>query len=259
MSATAAFELVLSDGRLLLVLIAPFIGSFLGVIVKRWPLGEAIAFARSRCPHCDHALSARDLVPLLSWLVAGARCRYCSKHISIWYPAVEVVTLVIAVWSVVVMPAGLAWASVLLGWTLLTLALLDLKCLWLPRALTWPLAVGGLLLTGVWNGELPIDQTLGAIAGYLVMITVAHLYRRYRGREGLGAGDAHLFCALGAWVGWQGLPTVLLFAGVSGLLTMAMPVPREQPVGWLTRIPFGPHLCLGGWLVWLYGPLYFEW
>lgn len=254
-----AFEHGLLDGRLLLILIAPFIGSFLGVVAERWPKGEAVVFGRSRCPHCDHVLSARDLVPLVSWLAAGARCRYCGKRLSIWYPAIEVAALVIAAWSVAVVPAGLAWVSAFFGWALLTLALIDLKSLWLPRALTWPLAIGGLLVTGLWKGEFPVDQAIGAVAGYLVMVVVAHLYRRHRGREGLGDGDSYLFGALGAWSGWQGLPTILLFAGVSGLLSLAMQVRREQPIGWLTRIPFGPHLCLGGWLVWLYGPLYLEW
>lgn len=254
-----AFEHGLLDGRLLLVLIAPFIGSFLGVVAERWPRGETIVFGRSRCPHCGHVLGVRDLVPLVSWLAAGARCRYCYKRLSVWYPAVEVAALIVAVWSVLVLPAGLAWVSALFGWTLLALALSDLKSLWLPRALTWPLAAAGLLVTGLWNRGLPVDQAIGAVAGYLVMIGVAHLYRRHRGREGLGDGDAYLFGALGAWVGWQGLPTVLLFAGVSGLLTVAMQVRKLQAIDWMTRIPFGPHLCLGGWLVWLYGPIYFEW
>lgn len=247
------------DGHLLLVLIAPFIGSFIGVVAERWPKGEAFVFARSRCPHCRHVLGARDLVPLVSWIAARGRCRYCGKRLSIWYPAVEIGALVIAAWSIAVMPAGLAWATALLGWALLTLALLDVRSFWLPRALTLPLAAGGLLLTGIWNAEFPVDQAIGAVAGHVAMTIVAHLYWRLRGKEGLGDGDAYLFGALGAWVGWQGLPTALLLAGVSGLLTAMIQVRREQPLGWLTRIPFGPHLCFGGWVVWLYGPIYFEW
>ena len=243
----------------LLVLAAPFIGSFLGVVAERWPKGNALVLDRSRCPHCQHVLGLRDLIPLVSWLANRARCRHCGERISAWYPAVEMAALVIAVWAVMVLPAGLSWASVLFGWTLLTLALLDLKSLWLPRALTWPLAVAGLLVTGLWNEGFPVDQVIGAVAGYLVMILVAHAYRRYRGRHGLGEGDAHLFGALGAWVGWQGLPSVLVFAGASGLLSVLIQMRLEQRIGWTTRIPFGPHLCVGGWLVWLYGPLYFDW
>jgi leader peptidase (prepilin peptidase)/N-methyltransferase len=252
-------RLAMLDSRLLLIVIAPFVGSFLGVVAERWPKGETIVFGRSHCPHCRHVLGARDLVPLLSWLAQRARCRYCGKRLSIWYPAVELAALAIAVWSVLVIPDGLAWASALFGWALLTLASIDLKSFWLPRAVTWPLAPAGLVVTGLWNGAFPVDQAIGAVAGYLVMVIVAYLYRHRRGREGLGDGDAHLFGALGAWVGWQGLPTVLLVAGLSGLLTVALQARRGSAVGWTSRIPFGPHLCVGGWLVWLYGPLYFEW
>jgi leader peptidase (prepilin peptidase) / N-methyltransferase len=243
----------------LLVVAAPFIGSFLGVVAERWPKGKPFVLDRSRCPHCQHVLSPRDLVPLLSWLATRARCRYCGACLSLRYPAVEVAALMVAVWAVMVLPVGLSWVSVLFGWTLLTLALLDFKALWLPRVLTWPLAVAGLLVTGLWNERFPVDQAIGAVAGYVLMVLVAHVYRRYRGRQGLGEGDAHLFGALGAWVGWPGLPSVLLFAGVSGLLSVLMGMLADRRIGWTTRMPFGPYLCIGGWLVWLYGPLYFEW
>jgi leader peptidase (prepilin peptidase) / N-methyltransferase len=243
----------------LLIASAPFVGSFLGVVAERWPKGKALVLDRSRCPHCQHVLGARDLVPLLSWLATRARCRYCGARLSIWYPAVEIAALVVAVWAVTVLPAGLSWVSVLFGWTLLALALLDLKSLWLPRVLTWPLAAAGLVVTSLWNESFPVDQAIGAVVGYLLMVLVAHLYRRYRGRQGLGEGDAHLFGALGAWVGWPGLPSVLLFAGLSGLLSVLILMLADRRVDWTTRMPFGPHLCIGGWLVWLYGPLYFAW
>src|SRR5262245_24824691 len=165
--------------NVLLVAIAPFIGSFLGVVAERWPKGEPFVLDRSRCPHCQHVLSPRDLVPLLSWLATRARCRYCGARLSLWYPAVEVAALVIAVWAVMVLPVGLSWVSVLFGWTILTLALLDFKVLWLPRALTWPLAAGGLLVTGLWNERFPVDQVIGAVAGYVLMVLVAHVYRLY--------------------------------------------------------------------------------
>jgi len=243
----------------LLVVGAPFVGSFLGVVAERWPKGKPFVLDRSRCPHCQHVLGPRDLVPVLSWLAARARCRYCGARLSIWYPAVEIAALALAVWAVMVLPAGLSVVSVLFGWMLLTLALLDLKSLWLPRVVTWPLAAVGLLVTGFWNDGFPTDQAIGAVAGYLLMVLVAYLYRRYRGREGLGEGDAHLFGALGAWVGWPGLPSILLFAGLSGLLCVLMQMLTDRRIDWTTRMPFGPHLCIGGWLVWLYGPLYYEW
>lgn len=253
------FEHAFLDGRLLLVLSAPFVGSFLYLVADRWPRGEPFVLDRSRCPHCKHVLRMIDLFPLVSWLATRAQCRYCGKRLSIWYPITEIAALVIAAWAVLVLPPGLAWVSVLFGWTLLALAVIDLRWLWLPHALSWPLAAAGLLVAGLWHWNVPFDQLIGLAVGYGATTLVARLYRRYRGRQGLGDGDAHLFGALGAWVGWQGLPAILVYAGVSGLLAVALGMRREQPIGWTTRIPFGPHLCLGGWLVWLYGPLYLEW
>ena len=249
----------LLDSRLLLVVSAPFIGSFLGVVVERWPRGDAFVFGRSRCPHCMHVLGLRDLVPLVSWFATLARCRYCQRRLSMWYPAIEVSALVIAVWSVVVTPVGLAWISAIFGWALLTLAVIDLRWLWLPHALTVPLAFAGLLVNGLWSWQIPFDQLVGAVFGYLTLTVVAQLYRRYREREGLGGGDAILFAALGTWVGWQGLPTILLYGGISGLLHLALQNWSGRAIRLTTLLPFGPHLCLGGWLVWLYGPLYLEW
>lgn len=249
----------LLDGPSLLILGAPFIGSFLGVVAERWPNGDAFVFSRSRCLHCKHVLGLRDLVPVISWLASRAQCRYCGQPIPIRYPIVEICALALAIWSVVELPAELAWISSIFGWTLLTLALVDLRWLWLPHRLTAPLAAVGLLVAGLWRSDIPFDQLIGAVAGFLAMTGVAWLYRRYRGREGLGEGDAGLFGALGAWVGWQGLPTVLLYAGISGLLFVAMQRTTGRVVKLTTRLAFGPHLCLGGWLVWLYGPLYLDW
>jgi len=247
------------DGRLLLVIAAPFIGSFLGVVADRWPRGEGLLVGRSHCPHCGRVLGLRDLIPLISWIAARGRCRYCHRRLSLWYPAMEVSALVIAVWSVAALPADLAWISAILGWTLLTLAVIDQRWQWLPHGLTWPLAAAGLVVAGLWQRAIPYDQLVGAAAGYLVMTAVAYLYRRYRGREGLGGGDPFLLAALGAWVGWLGLPTVLLYAGISGLLWLLVQSRTGQAVTLTTRLPFGPHLCLGGWLVWLYGPVYLIW
>jgi len=255
---TMTLEHILSDSRLLLLLSAPFIGSFIGVVAERWPKGETIVFGRSHCTHCGHVLGLRDLIPLASWLAARGRCRYCSGRISIWYPAVEILALAIAIWSLAVMPAPLAWIGCFFGWTLLALAIIDLRWFQLPNALTAPLAVAGLATMGLYRLEIPLDQLIGAVLGYGSMSAVAWLYRRYRGQEGLGAGDASLFGVLGAWVGWQGLATVLLYAGISGLLVLALQARAGSAITFTTRIPFGPHLCLGGWLVWLYGPLYFE-
>lgn len=247
------------DPRIWLVLAAPFVGSFLGVVADRWPRGEPFLSGRSRCPQCRHALGALDLVPLASWVALRRCCRYCSRPISAWYPSVEGAALLIAIWAVLAVPAALASVTVLFGWALLALALIDLKAFWLPGALTVPTGIAGLVAMAFYLEEGPLDQLIGAALGYTAMRAVAWLYRRLRDREGLGGGDATLLAALGAWVGWLGLPTILLYAGFGGLIVLIAGSFRGRPVTLTRRLAFGPHLCLGGWLVWLYGPLQFDW
>ena len=247
------------DPRAWLVLAAPVVGSFLGLVVDRWPRGEPFLWGRSHCPHCRHTLGALDLVPLVSWAALRQRCRYCSRPISAWYPSVEVAALMSALWAALAIPASLAWVTVLFGWALLTLALIDLKVFWLPSALTVPLGIAGLAAMAFYLEEGPIDQLIGAVIGYAAMRGVAWLYRRFRGREGLGTGDATLLAALGAWVGWLGLSTILLYAGIGGLIVLMASSFGGRPITLTRRLAFGPYLCLGGWLVWLYGPLQFDW
>jgi leader peptidase (prepilin peptidase)/N-methyltransferase len=254
-----AFVQMMLDGRLLLLLSSPFVGSFLGVVAERWPRGETFVFGRSQCLHCKHVLGLRDLVPVIAWLVSRARCRYCGQRIPIRYPAIEIGALIVAIWSVAALPAGLAWVGSAFGWALLALAVIDLEWLLLPHALTRSLAVAGLVINALCKSGIPFDQLIGAVLGYGAMAGVAWLYRKHRGRRGLGEGDANLFGALGAWVGWQGLPSILVYAGISGLLSLAIRAWKGQPISGTMRLPFGPHLCFGGWLVWIYGPLYFDW
>lgn len=249
-----AMELNL-DHRLLLLLGSPFVGSFLGVLIERLPAGRPVVLGRSACSQCGHALSARDLVPLASWLVNRGRCRYCSGKIQWTYPAIEIAALLIAVWSLAVLPGWLAWAGCGLGWTLLVLGIIDQRWYLLPNVLTGPLAVGGLLVAWLVQPSMLIHHVAGAAIGFFALTALQWSYRRLRGREGLGAGDARLLGAIGAWVGWQGLPTILIYAGISGLLWSVIWARRSERVTLHTRLAFGPHLCVAAWLVWLYGPL----
>jgi len=215
--------------QLFLIAAAPLVGSFLGLVVERLPAGRPILVGRSRCDHCQAVLGPRDLVPLASWLASGGRCRYCGASLGWFLPGIEVAALGIGVWALLVVPGWLVWPTAGLGWALLALACIDQRSYLLPDAITLPLAVAG--------------------------IAVAWLYGLIRRRVGLGGGDAKLFAALGAWVGWEGLPTVILYAAVSGLLWALALQLRGKPLRLNRRLPFGPHLCLAGWLVWLYGPL----
>lgn len=246
---------LLLDHRLLLLLSSPFVGSFLGVLIERLPAGRPVVVGRSACSQCGHPLSFGDLVPLVSWLVNRARCRYCNRRIAWFYPAIEIAAVLIAIWSVAVLPGWLAWAGSGLGWTLLVLWVIDQRWYVLPNVLTGPLAAGGLVVAWFVQPAALIHHVAGAAIGFFAFTALQWGYRRFRGRDGLGSGDARLLGAIGAWVGWQGLPSILVYAGISGLLWSVVRARRGETIAFHTRLAFGPHLCLAAWFVWLYGPL----
>jgi leader peptidase (prepilin peptidase) / N-methyltransferase len=242
-------------GTILALLVAPFVGSFLGVVVERLPEARPIGLARSSCDHCGATLGARDLVPLLSWLARGGRCGCGKIRLSAFYPGIELAALAVAVSATLVLSGWLLWASLALGWTLLALAAIDLRHYLLPDALTLPLIAAG--LAGAWLIEPARlgDHALGAAAGFIGFAVIAWLYRRLREREGLGRGDAKLLGAGGAWLGWQALPSVVALAAVVALAVALAGTLLGAKLGATTRIAFGPYLALAIWLVWLYGPL----
>ena len=240
---------------LFLLSAAPCVGSFLGVVAVRLPEGRSALRGRSACPHCGTRLGLLDLVPILGWGLARGRCRHCGAGISWSYPAIELAALAVAAWSLAVLPGWLAWAGCALGWSLIVLAVIDARHLLLPDALTLPLVPAGLAVAWwVDPAKLP-GHALGAVAGFLVLAAVGLAYRRLRGREGLGSGDAKLFAAAGAWVSWGGLPSVLLVAA-AGALAWHLGAARWRGRRLEGReLPFGPYLAAALWLVWLYGPV----
>lgn len=237
------------------VLAAPFVGSFLGVLVARLPVGGAVVFARSACPSCHHRLAAADLVPLLSWLASRGRCRHCGASIGAIYPGLEVGALAVAAWAATVTPGWLLWASCALGWTLLALSAIDWRHHSLPDQLTLPLLGAGLAVAYAARPDGIVHHLAGAAAGFAAFAAVRWCYARLRGREGLGLGDAKLLAAAGAWVAWQGLPGVVLIAAVGALAVALGGALRGRSLRPESRLAFGPYLSLGTWLVWLYGPL----
>ena len=245
----------MNPGTILALLIAPFVGSFLGVVVERLPAGRPVALARSTCDHCGETLATRDLVPLLSWLARRGRCGCGKVRLGAFYPGIELAALAMAVSAALVLSGWLLWASLALGWTLLALAAIDLRHYLLPDALTLPLIPAGLGLAYLIEpGKLP-DHAIGAAAGLIGFVVIAWLYRRLRRREGLGLGDAKLLAAGGAWLGWQALPSVVALAAVVALALALAGALAGGKLGLTTKIAFGPHLALAIWLVWLYGPL----
>jgi len=229
-------------------------GSFVGVLVERLPAGATI-LGRSRCKNCGTVLAARDMVPLASYLWLGGRCRQCGAAQGLIHPVTELAALGLALWAWSATEGWLLWASCGLAWTLLALALIDLEHQILPDALTLPLVAAGLAVAWLAERGAVLDNLVGAVLGYGVFFLIGWAYRRWRGREGLGAGDAKLLAALGAWDGATGLPSVVLLASLMALAVVLVLRAFRLAGGRGERVAFGPALAAAGWLVWLYGPL----
>lgn len=250
----------------LLLAASPFVGSFLATAAYRLPLGRSALAGRSSCPACGQKLGPADLVPVLGFALRRGRCAYCRAPVSKVYPLVEGLAFAAALWAVAEVPGWGAWAAALLGWFLLTLSVIDTKHFLLPNILTLPLAAIGLAVAGLgaavpgfaW-ATAPLDAVIGAVAGYGFLALIAQGYQAVRGRAGLGMGDAKLLAASGAWAGWQGLASVVLIAALVALaVALAQAAYLRRRPGLADRLPFGPYLALGTWLVVLYGPLSFR-
>lgn len=232
------------------------VGSFLGLVSLRLPAGEPIVAGRSRCGGCGRSLAPWRLVPLLSYLASRGRCAACGSAIPVRYPLMESACAAIGVWAALSQPSAFAaLMTAFLGWQLLLVAVVDAEHFWLPDALTLPLLVTGLAAAAMLESLSLLDAGTGAAAGFAGLWLLARVYRRVRGREGLGGGDPFLLAAGGAWVGWIGLPSVLLWAAVSGLSLTAARRLTGRAISGADRLPFGVFLAVGVWLTWLFGPL----
>jgi leader peptidase (prepilin peptidase) / N-methyltransferase len=240
------------------IIAAPFAGSFIGVLIERLPAGRPVVLARSACDACGRALGPLDLLPLASWVSRRGRCSCGRTRLSPFYAAIELAALAVALWAAFVVPGWIALASAALGWTLLTLAVIDQRHEILPDVLTLPLIPAGLLVAWAIDPGRLADHVIGAAAGFLVFAAIAWTYHRLRGREGLGRGDAKLLAAAGAWLGWQALPSVVVIGAVSALALALARAAAGAKLSAGMRIAFGPYLALGFWLVWLHGPLSFD-
>jgi len=236
------------------------IGSFLGAAQAR--LGAAIdgesTYAdtsfwsgRSICPACRTALTARDLVPVVSWLALGRRCRHCGASVPVDYAAIEagsVAAFLFAFWIGGPWPVVLAHA--LLGAILIALVVVDLRRQLLPDALVWPLLPLGLFQAWL-VGDVPA-AIAGAVFGGGLLWLIRVVHSRLRGREGLGLGDVKLMAAGGAWVGAAGIGPVLLVAALATLAAVGVAYLSGRGPGLASRIPFGPGLAFGLFAVTLF-------
>ncbi|MBX3476394.1 MAG: prepilin peptidase [Brevundimonas sp.] len=240
----------------ILGLLGLIVGSFLAAVSVRLPAEEDVVLKPSHCHSCGVTLKPWRLVPVVSWLVLRGRCADCRAAISPRYPLIETAGGLIGVWAAV---HGGGWimmaATAVLGWQLLLIALVDAEHFWLPDVLTFPLIATGIGAAALIARDWPVDAVIGAVAGFGLLWLIAFLYRVWRKRDGLGGGDPFLFAGAGAWIGWIGLPSVLLWACAVGFSLVAARLIVRRRVRGDDRLPFGSLLAVGIWLVWLYGPL----
>lgn len=234
---------------------APFIGSFLGVVVTRFETSDSALSGRSKCPTCQGQLAARDLVPVVSWLVLRGRCRNCGAEIRRVYLVSEAGALVIALWAMAVVDEAFIVHSCLLGWTLMTLSLIDIRVLRIPDILSGFVLVSGLIMSIAFFRSTFLDHVLGIVAGFAVLFAVRRTYYKVRGRQGLGNADERLLAAGGAWIGFTGVFSALFLAAVLGILAVFIANISGRKIAGTDAIPFGPFLAAGIWLTWLYGPV----
>lgn len=227
------------------------VGSFLAVLLVRWPAGESVIAGRSRCDGCRRTLAPAELVPLLSWILLRGRCRGCEARIDTRHVAMELGAVAIGLVAAIAHVFPLSVVTALLGWWLLILAALDAEHHWLPDALTLPLIPVGLVVALCDFGPPLEDRLIGTLAGFAILALIAFAYRRLRGREGLGGGDPKLLAALGAWLGWQQLPFVLLGAGLVGLAYLAGKLALGRAVSGSDSLPLGTLMAVAAWPLWL--------
>lgn len=265
--------------------LALLIGSFLNVVIYRLPIMmerdwraqcEEIAETpaadlptgrfdlvapRSRCPDCGHLISTMQNIPVVSYLLLGGKCGHCEAPISRRYPVIELLTAVLT--GIVAWRFGFGWeamAAIGMTWTLIAISVIDLDHLIIPDSISLPLVWSGLFLSlfhDTVGAEIlfidPQAAIVGGLAGYLSLWSIYHLFRLLTGKEGMGYGDFKLLAALGAWLGWQMLPLIILLSALVGAtigITLIVFKRQDRSV----PIPFGPYLAAAGWIAMLYGP-----
>jgi len=233
-----------------IALLGLMVGSFANVCVYRIPRRESIAFPGSHCPACGHAIAAYDNIPLLSWLILAGRCRHCRASIAWRYPLLELVMGVS--WGLLAWHFGLSTelaVALTLFFLLWVLSFIDLETGLLPNVLTYPGIALGLIFSW-WLGDWQ-DALIGAIAGYGIFWLIARMFLWLTGREGMGYGDFKLLAMLGAFMGWQALPFIILASSVVGTIAGVIFLLLAKK-GLRAEIPFGPYLAVAGmiWFVW---------
>ncbi|HET7816196.1 MAG TPA: prepilin peptidase [Sphingomicrobium sp.] len=219
------------------------VGSFLATLIVRWPRGEQVTTGRSECDSCRRRLRPAELVPVLSGLASGGKCRSCGAPIDPTHMRIELAAAGLAALALALHPNAQGAAAAAFWLLLLAPAVLDARHYWLPDALTLAVGTGGLLIGGLATGVPLTERLIGGAAGLAGLWLIGEGYRIARGRHGLGAGDPKLLGAIGLWTGWQALPTILLLAALAGLAA-AVAQRRSR----FDRMPFGTLLVAGAFV-----------
>jgi leader peptidase (prepilin peptidase) / N-methyltransferase len=261
------------------------VGSFLNVVIHRLPkMMEAdwrqqcieflhpdqaakeqppprynLIVPRSACPSCGHKITAVENIPVLSYLVLRGKCRACRTSISARYPAVEALTGILT--ALTAWHFGVTWAAlfaVIFLWALIALTFIDADTTLLPDDITLPLLWLGLLVNAASVFTSLSSAVIGAAAGYLALWSVYWAFKLLTGKEGMGYGDFKLLAAIGAWLGWQMLPLVILLSALVGAVVgIAGIVLRGRERG--AKLPFGPYLSAAGFIAMIWGAQLNTW
>ncbi|NVJ56907.1 MAG: prepilin peptidase [Vibrionaceae bacterium] len=219
-----------------------------------------LSVPRSTCPKCDTQLRVIDNIPVLSWLLLKGKCHHCSHPISIRYPLVELLTGALC-FLVAYQFSFSYFAIALLFFTFVLIAatFIDLDTMLLPDSLTLPLTWFGIALALLQISPVSLqDSVIGAMAGYLSLWSVYWLFKLVTGKDGMGYGDFKLLAALGAWLGWQYLPMIILLSSFVGVIFGIIQLRLKQQ-GIEKAFPFGPYLAIAGWVSMMWGNVILDW
>ena len=218
-----------------------------------------LAVPRSRCPSCNHEISALQNIPVISYIALAGKCGNCKTPISLRYPIVEFATMLLSLivaWQFGPTPQALL--GIVVTWFLVSMTMIDIDHQLLPDSLTLPLMWIGLLAA-----LLPVfadlrESVIGAAAGYMILWSVYQLFKMVTGKEGMGYGDFKLLAALGALLGWQALPVIILLSSLVGAFVgigIIAVTGRDKNI----PIPFGPYLAAAGWIAMIWGESLSSW
>jgi len=259
----------------IITILGLLVGSFLNVVIYRLPImmerewqeqcaelnGKepvseepfTLSTPHSRCPHCDHAISAFENIPIFSYLVLGGKCKQCKAPISLRYPLIEALSGLLA--GIIAWKFGFDWAclgALFLTWSLITLTFIDVDHQLLPDSITLPLLWLGISFNLFTVYTDLYASVIGAMAGYFSLSLVYQGFKLATGKEGMGYGDSKLLAALGAWLGWFLLPSIILLSSLVGAIAgISLMIFRRHQRD--IPIPFGPYLAAAGWLALVWG------